>query len=456
MTSADEPAVAALTGGWRRLHPLSPLVRAGRHLVAVAAVVLSGAVTRQQDASGQGAYWDLAVIAVVVVIGVVSWLVTRWQVDNGTLRIETGLLRRSSQRYPLTQIQAIDLVESGLARLLGLAELHLRMAASGGATGRLACLRKADAEVLRARLLALAHGVAEDSPPPPERLLVALSTRRLVVSILLSSQGVITMITVGAFAVVAAMIPAAVGALGGAAGFVIGMLTAAWRRFNSGFELTVSVAADGLHLRSGAIQTAAETIPFGRVQAVQLVEPLLWRPLRWCRLEVEVAGRQVRNENRPEGRQLRAILPVGDHGQAAYLLSQLIPGAPVADRPAPPRARWKAPVRYHYLSWGGNDSCVVTTSGRVRRITRWIPLEKVQSIRRVQGPVQRMLGLATIHLDTAGRRIQAELTDRDVDEVDRQLAVLPGQCRAARHGQRLPRSTDTGFVDQVTQALDAS
>ncbi|WP_322748849.1 MULTISPECIES: PH domain-containing protein [unclassified Frankia] len=83
-------------------------------------------------------------------------------------------------------------------------------------------------------------------------------------------------------------------------------------------------------------------------------------------------------------------------------------------------------------------------------------MEKVQSVRRVQGPVQRMLGLATIHLDTAGRRIQAELTDRDVDEVDRQLAVLPGQCRAARHGQRPPRSTDTGFVDQVTQALDAS
>ncbi len=269
---------------------------------------------------------------------------------------------------------------------------------------------------------------------------MALSTRRLVGSMLLSSQSVVTMVATVAFAVVAVMIPAAVGALGGAAGLVIGMLTAAWRRFNSGFELTVSVAADGIHLRSGAIQTAAETIPFGRVQAVQLVEPLLWRPLRWCRLEVEVAGRQARNENRPEGRQLRAILPVGDHDQAAYLLSQLIPGAPTADRRAPARARWKAPLRYHYLAWGGNDSCVVTASGRVRRVTRWVPLEKVQSVRRVQGPVQRMLGLATIHLDTAGRRIQAELTDRNVDEVDRQLAVLPGQCRAARRSQRPPRA----------------
>ncbi len=436
---SDGQPIAGLAGGWRRLHPLSPLVRAGRHLVVVATLLLSGAVTHQQDSGGQGRYWDLAVVAVVVIIGVISWLVTRWQVDNGTLRIETGLLRRSSQRYPLSQIQAIDLVESGLARMLGLAELHLRMAASGGSTGRLACLRKADAEILRARLLALAHGVAEDSPPPPEQLLVALSTRRLITSILLSGQGVVTIGATVVFAAVATAIPAAVGALGGAVGLLIGMLTAAWRRFNGGFELTVSVAADGLHLRSGAIQTATETIPFGRVQAVQLVEPLLWRPLRWCRLEVEVAGRRVRNENRPEGRQLRAVLPVGDHGQAAFLLSQLIPTAPTADRRAPARARWKAPLRYRYLAWGDSKTCIVTTNGRVRRVTRWVPLEKVQSIRRVQGPLQRMFGLATIHLDTAGRRIQAELTDRDVEEADHQLAVIPGRCRAARHTSRLPQ-----------------
>ena len=71
--------------------------------------------------------------AVLVVIGVVSWLVTRWRIEDGDLRIETGLIRRSSLRFPLSQMQAIDTVRPLLARLFGLAELRLRMGGSGGA-----------------------------------------------------------------------------------------------------------------------------------------------------------------------------------------------------------------------------------------------------------------------------------------------------------------------------------
>ncbi len=436
--ATNDQVADGVAGGWHRLHPLSPLVRAGRHVAVILIIMLSGQVTRQQDGGTAGRYWEPAVVAMVVLVGVVSWLVTRWQIDNRTLRIETGLLRRSSQRYPLAQIQAIDLVESGLARLLGLAELRLRMAASTGTTGRLACLRKSDAEILRARLLALAHGVAEDAPPPPAQLLFAVSTRRLVASMVFGGWGTVQIFLAVGLTVVATVIPAAVGALGGAVAFAIGLATSFWRQFNSGFELTVSAAADGLHLRSGAVQTASETIPFGRVQAARLVEPLLWRPFGWCRLEVEVAGRRVRKENGPEGRQLRVILPVGDHDQARYLLSRLVPGAPAADRRAPARARWKTPLSYHFLAWGSSDRCVVATSGRLRRVTQWVPLEKVQSIRRVQGPFQRTLGLATLHLDTAGRSVHAKLTDLGIDDVDRQLSILPGLCRAARQSPYRP------------------
>jgi putative membrane protein len=54
----------------------------------------------------------------------------------------------------------------------------------------------------------------------------------------------------------------------------------------------------------------------------------------------------------------------------------------------------------------------VTTTGRFGRVTAWIPLAKVQSLRLVQDPVQRRLGLATIHLDTAGRNLQSARADR--------------------------------------------
>jgi putative membrane protein len=74
----------------------------------------------------------------------------------------------------------------------------------------------------------------------------------------------------------------------------------------------------------------------------------------------------------------------------------------------------------------------VTTTGRIRRVTAWVPLAKVQSFRRVQGPVQRRLGLASVHLDTAGRSVHANLRDRDVHEADGVLASLVALGRAAR------------------------
>ena len=74
----------------------------------------------------------------------------------------------------------------------------------------------------------------------------------------------------------------------------------------------------------------------------------------------------------------------------------------------------------------------MTTSGRLRRVTAWVPFEKVQSLRRVEGPAQRRLRLVTIHVDTAGRNVHASLRDRDRAEADRALEELIGLARAAR------------------------
>jgi putative membrane protein len=190
---------------------------------------------------------------------------------------------------------------------------------------------------------------------------------------------------------------------------------------------------DGLRLRGGLVALTAETIRPGRVQAVRMIEPLLWRPFGWCRLEVDVAGKQKREgEGAVEGKQLRAVLPVGSRALALDLLARILPDTP-AERLRPPRrAKWKSPLRYRNLSWGRNDRYVVTTSGRLRRVTAWVPFEKVQSLRRVQGPAQRRLRLATIHVDTAGRNVHASLRDRDRAEADGVLDELILRARAAR------------------------
>lgn len=422
------------TTPWHRLHPLSPVIRAGRVFIG-AVIVFAGTLTPGSGQSETGVVTRLVIGVVVIAFGAISWLVTRWRVEGNDLRIETGLIRRNSLRFPLAQIQAIDVVRPALARVFGLAELRLRMGGASAGHARLAYLTAAEADTVRAQLLALSQGTAPKADPPPEHLLLALPTGRLVASILIGSPTVTFLVLATAFATTAALSPkTAIAVLGSSGAIVIGMLTFFWRRLNGGYNLTVAEAHDGLRLRSGLLDTTAETIPSGRVQAVRMVEPVLWRPFGWCRLEVDVAGRQHRGgENSPERQQLREVLPVGTHEEAHRLLGRILPDAPTERLRPPPRARWKAPFRYHYLSWGHNSRCAVTTTGRLARVTSWVPLTKVQSLRLVQGPVQRRLRLATIYLDTAGRAVHAAIRDRDAAEARTQLAELTVLSRAARH-----------------------
>lgn len=414
--------------GWRRLHPLSPVLRAGRVVVPALLVILQATARGGSDAVRLTLF--LAVVAIGSVAGWVSWLVTRWRVDDRTLRIESGLVRRDSRQIPLSRLQAIDIVRPLLGRLLGLSELRLRLAGSHHGDARLAYLDEETAVALRARLLALAHGLAEETPAPAELPLLHLATGRLLASIALSGLGMTagTLVVAGVFVV--ALSPAAAGGLfAPALAFWVG----AWRRLNSEFDFSVAEAPDGLRLRGGLLETRAETIPFGRVQAVRMVEPLLWRPAGWCRVEVDVAGQRPTRRGDQEGaRVTRMLLPVGSREQAIGLMARVVPWPlPDPTRP-PPRARLKSPLRYHFLAAGNDHRCAVTQSGRVRRATDVVPLSKVQSIRRVQGPLQRRLRLATVHLDTAGRNVHAVLRDREEAEAEALLRELPDLCRTAR------------------------
>ena len=126
----DRPPVPALAGRWQRLHPASPLVRAGPALLLIAVLLL---ISRSHS-DRNNELIRLGVVVLALGLGFVSWVVTRWRVAEGALQIETGLFRRQSMRFPFTQIQAVDIVRPGLARIFGLSELRIRMA-SGSSDG---------------------------------------------------------------------------------------------------------------------------------------------------------------------------------------------------------------------------------------------------------------------------------------------------------------------------------
>jgi putative membrane protein len=432
---APAPAGAAPSRDtqWARLHPLSPVVRAGS---ALAVIVLFS--TQFDTGRRRGFPWEsLLLLGLGVVAGIVSWLVTRWRVEGTDLRIETGLIRRQSIRVPLSRIQAVDVISPVLARVLGLAEVRVVVAGRGTGRTRLAYLGAAEAQQVRAMLLALAHGLASETPEPPAQPLLRINNLRVILATLLTAP-VNVLISIAVLAVIGSLlVPRGEATATVAIPALVGVVPEVFRRFNAVYDFQLSEGADGLRLSRGLLQTRTETIPFGRIQAVRWVEPLLWRRFGWVRLEVDVA-RQRGSQQREEGSaQLsRTLLPIGSREHAAWLLQRVLPGAAVVPPPGsrpPRRAMVRAPLSYHLLAfWPDRGRHAFARTGRVRPEVVVVPLEKVQSVRLRQGPLQRWLRLATVHVDTAGRGWQARAVCRDADEAALLLELLTSLARQAR------------------------
>jgi putative membrane protein len=408
-------------------------------LFVIAIVAFEQTTLRQGSSGGNNTVLLIVlgcVMAVIFVLNFIRYLVTRWALDGSTLRIETGLLKRDARQLPLTRIQAVDIVRPFLARAAGLSELRIRLAGgSSRAGGRLAYLSEAAAVDLRDRLLAGHHGLDQSTPPPPERFIASVSTAELVTSAVLSA--VATLVIGWAFILTVVLLTASSGtATGvGATTFLltlIGFGRNTWRRVATMYGFTVGLAPDGIHIKRGLLSTVSETVPLSRVQAVRKVEPLAWRLFGWCRLEVDVAGSPGDEGGSRNSRVTKSLLPVGRYQVADELFSSLLGLRQFPLQKPPRRAFWKAPLSYHFLASGCDGSVVASSTGRLRKVTAWVPLEKSQSVRRAQGPVQRLFHLATVHVDAAGRRARAELRDRDEKDADALFEQLVVQSRAAR------------------------
>ena len=420
--------------GWVRLHPLTPLLRGGRFALLLVALV------GQQGLRGSGDPGTALLVllgvglTVGVLVGGLAWRAMRYRVTATELQVESGVLTKRSRRVPLARVQAVDVVRPFYARVLGLAELRLEVVGGGNdAEAPLAFLSDDDALALRTRLLDLASGREAGvtaAAPAPERVLVAVPTGTLVASVLLGAPAVVgaaLLVVVGATSVVD--LETGAGLLFGAVPLLFGVGSFAVRRLLSEYGFTVAESVDGLRLRHGLLDTRTQTIPAGRIQVVRVVEPLLWRRQGWVRVEVDVAGYSGGSE---EQSATGALLPVAPRELAERLVARVL-GAelPPAVRRVPPRARWRAPLSARRRAVGLDDRHLVATSGVLTTTTDVVPLAKVQSLRVTQGPYERRLGLSSLHVDTAGRRLPGAVA-RHRDDTDDLLVEAARRAQSAR------------------------
>jgi putative membrane protein len=152
----------------------------------------------------------------------------------------------------------------------------------------------------------------------------------------------------------------------------------------------------------------------------------------WLWVRLGVAGFAGPDEGR--GRQSDRLLPVGDLPTARRLVAEVLPGADIAVLPLTPpprRARWLAPIAQPRIGAAVTPEVFVSWDGVVTRHLTLVPHARIQSVRVVQGPFQRMLGLATVHADTAGG-LHAAAEHRDVNEAYALAVELTDLARAAR------------------------
>ncbi|MGN9812441.1 PH domain-containing protein [Micromonospora sp. BQ11] len=429
----------------QRLHPLSPALHGAKSLV----VVIAGLSWSTLSRVGFG--W-FAVMAAVLALGatvlaVVSWYNTGYHVVGRELRVYEGLLWRRTRAIPLERLQAVEVVRPLLAQLTGLAELRLEVVGGGKTEAPLAYLSVAEATALRQRLLDLAGRRpsvgAEPSPEaptgtaeaavPPGRPVHAVDNRDLLVSQLLTPQAFLIPFGVAfvavqflsqgswSFIAVASTLTA-----------MAGVLLQPVRRVLDDWNFRLARDAGTLRVRNGLLETRAQTVPLDRVQTVGVTWPLLWRVRGWLRMRLEVAGYsggEADDRNRPD-----RLLPVGDLTTGEKIMDEVLPGVRLTTLPLvppPARARWLNPLSRGVLGAGLHDRVLAVRSGLLTRQVALVPYARIQSVRVVQGPVQRRLRLATVHADTAGGA-GAAAQDRDLAEAWALAAELMARARAAR------------------------
>ncbi|GIM96918.1 PH domain-containing protein [Paractinoplanes toevensis] len=446
MTTTPQEPVTAEAEPRRRLHPLSPILH-GAKSIAVVVAALSWQ-TLSQVGLERFAIVVLVLALGVVIFSLVGWLTTGYHVVGRELRISDGLIWRRNRAIPLERLQAVELRRPLLAQLTGLAELRLEVVGGGKTEAPLAYLTVRDAAALRERLLALAGRTqageaqagagaqaAATGAPTLEHPLLRVENRDLVISQLLTPQAIFLPLGI-AFVVMQFVLEAQWTFIGIASTVtaMAGVLLQPVRRVLQDWDFRLARDPGGrLVVRYGLLETRSQVVPLNRVQSIGATWPLLWRGHKWLHLRLDIAG--YAGEPGGDNKRSDRLLPVGDFATARALVWDVLPGvdlATLATSPPPARARWLHPFALRYLGAGLTPEVFVSRWGLLTRELSLVPYARLQSVRVVQGPLQRRLGLATVYADTAGGRA-GQARDRDLAEawaLAEQLAVRARLARA--------------------------
>jgi putative membrane protein len=415
------------------------------------------------------------------------YLTFAYRLTTEELITTEGILHRQERRIPLNRIQDLSFESTILRRLFGLVVAAVETASGQGSEARLDSLSRRDAERLRAALLQ-ARGVAQTpDAAPAERLLFQSSTGELsllgltsnrVGAILLGLLGLFELadqlgllgLGVGPFGRLLDQVLALHWSLGLLAGFalLLAALLAGWvlsivSSLVLFHDFRLSLRDEILLRRHGLLTTRAQALPRRKIQRVSIEQSWLRRLLGVASMRADSAGSGMApGESASAGRDI--VVPLCQRGFAAWLVPELLPGARlgaqvwrrvsglVIPRVGAKGVLWAIPLvllgwpwlgriaigalvlipiafamglgLYDNLAYARDERHVLMRFGIFGRYVAVLPLRKVQGVVLRAGPLERLLGLASVTVYVAGgspTRL-SDLPRREAEQLQRELA----------------------------------
>jgi putative membrane protein len=328
----------------------------------------------------------LGVLLVVMAGFYLSWRMHSFRVTEEAVEVRSGILFRTNRKARLDRIQGVNIDRQLLPRIFGAAKLEVGVAgqdanvqlaylgsshtdalrrdilrlASGmrqnaaapaGAAAAAAIGAPAPTTELAAGVAGTAaepsaaeahtsgvHGIAasagalitqraneflapeldpDAAPPesvvhiPPLRLIASIAASGFTLVLIALAVVVPIALANQQFWVIFAFVPALIG---GASYYI--------NRFTKGLRYTIAGTADGVRVGFGLLSTSNETIPPGRIHAIAVTQPLLWRPFGWWTIRINTAGHSQQNGQNASN---TTVLPVGRIDDVERVLALLLP-----------------------------------------------------------------------------------------------------------------------------------
>lgn len=369
----------------RRLHRFTVVSRALRLARQLLLPAILGGASAGDD-FGNALQWIFLILAVPsILVAIAQWMVFRFRVEGEDLVIDSGVLSRRRRVIPLGRVQNIDLEQSILERMAGVAELRLETASGGRETeASLTVLGLEEAQQLQVNLLELRAAAlrrsAPASPPaatddglrshaasaghvpavaqsgqaatePTQRPLLRLSTADLAIAGATSNEagliaaGMATLIEVaddivgltwlGSWLEAVFSEGARIGVAGAlsalvfivAAFIVLGWLSSILVTVVRFHGFTLIRQGTNLRREYGLFSRHRSTVPLERVQAVRVEETLLRRALGLAALKIETAGASPRQQGGDGGGRAEAFVPIARRNEVGRLLSEVFEDA---------------------------------------------------------------------------------------------------------------------------------